>query len=334
MDSVPLGDGPAGQSAAPAVDALRLLIAVTDTGSISAAARTQRISQPSASARLRNLERRLGLELLDRRTRGAELTAEGAAVTEWARTVVAAMDSLLTGAAALRADRTARVACSQTIAEYLMPAWLARVREHTDDPIHLTVSNSAAVAAAVLGHDADLGFVEGPTVPAGLTTRDLRSDRLALVVAPGHPLTRRRRPLEPVELAELELIVREPGAGTRDTFEHALATVGLAPHAEVVSLGSNAAVKVMVAAGAHAAVLSELAVAAELREGRLVEVAVTGIDLHRRLRAVWRAAAVPRAALSTLLAVSSGRPAGPGRRVTTTLSACAAPSPTPPGSPR
>ncbi|WP_018599279.1 LysR family transcriptional regulator [Mycobacterium sp. 155] len=299
---------------APAVDALRLLIAVANTGSISAAARGQGISQPSASARLRNLEHRLGLELLDRRTRGAELTAAGAAVTEWARSVVTAMDSLLTGAAALHADRTAKVACSQTIAEFLMPTWLARAREYADEPIHLTVSNSAAVISAVLGHDAELGFVEGPTVPAGLAVRVLRSDRLALVVAPGHPLTRRRRPLQPAELADLELVIREPGAGTRDTVEHALAGIGLAPHTEAVSLGSNAAVKVMVAAGAHAAVLSELAVAAELRDGRLVEVEVSGIDLHRLLRAVWRPATKPRAALSTLLAVASGRSAGPRRR--------------------
>jgi molybdate transport repressor ModE-like protein len=131
------------QGPAPSIDALRLLITVADTGSISAAARAERISQPSASARLRNLERRLGLELLDRRTRGAELTPAGRAVTDWARGAVAAMEDLLTGAAAMRADRTARVACSQTIAEYLMPAWLARVRVHTGEPVHLTVANSA-----------------------------------------------------------------------------------------------------------------------------------------------------------------------------------------------
>ncbi|MEE6167719.1 MULTISPECIES: LysR family transcriptional regulator [unclassified Mycolicibacterium] len=302
------------QGPAPSIDALRLLITVADTGSISAAARAERISQPSASARLRNLERRLGLELLDRRTRGAELTPAGRAVTEWARGAVAAMEDLLTGAAAMRADQTARVACSQTIAEYLMPAWLARVREHTGEPVHLTVANSAGVITAVLGHDADLGFVEGPTVPAGLTSRVVRSDRLALVTAPGHPLTRRRKPVEASELAKLELVIREPGAGTRDTFEHALAKVGLAAHAAAVSLGSNAAIKVMVAAGAHAAVLSELAVAAELRDGRLVEIPVTGVDLHRRLRAVWRASATPRAVMSTLLAIASGRAAGPRNR--------------------
>ncbi len=299
------------------MESLRLLVAVADLGSISAAARACEISQPSASSRLRHLERQLRLELLDRRTRGAELTPEGAAVIEWARSVVAAMAALETGAEALRADHTVRIACSQTIAEYLMPAWLARLREHTDEPVHLTVGNTAAVIAEVRGHVADVGFVEGPRVPDDLASRTVRTDRMVLVVAPGHPLTRRRdgRPVTAAELTELELVTREPGAGTRDAFESALAAAGQRPAADCVALGTNAAVKVMVAAGAHAAVLSELAVAAELREGRLVEIATTGIDLHRRLRAVRRKDAAPREVVSTLLAVASGRAAG-GTRAT------------------
>lgn len=299
----------------PAVESLRLLVAVADLGSISAAARACEISQPSASSRLRHLERQLRLDLLDRRTRGAELTPEGAAVTEWARTVVAAMSALQTGAEALRSDHTVRIACSQTIAEYLMPAWLARLREHTDEPVHLTVGNTAAVFAEVRGHVADLGFVEGPTVPNDLAARTLRTDRLVLVVAPGHPLNRRRadRPVTARELTELSLVTREPGAGTREALEAALAREGLAPNPNAVALGTNAAVKIMVGVGDHAAVLSELAVAAELSDGRLVEIPTTGIDLHRELRAVRRKDAAPREVVSTLLAVSSGRAVGPPR---------------------
>ncbi|QRY83275.1 LysR family transcriptional regulator [Tsukamurella tyrosinosolvens] len=299
----------------PSVDSLRLLVAVADLGSISAAARACSISQPSASARLRHLERQLRLDLLDRRTRGAELTPEGAAVTEWARSVTAAMDALQTGAEALRFDHTVRIACSQTIAEYLMPAWLARLREHTDEPVHLTVGNSAAVLADVRGHVADLGFIEGPTVPDDLASRTVRTDRMVLVAAPGDRLARRRddRPLTAAELGELPLVTREPGAGTRDALEAALRRVGLEPNPRSIALGTNAAVKIMVAAGGRAAVLSELAVAAELRDGRLVEIPTEGVDLHRRLRAVRRKDAAPREVVDTLLAVASGRAAGTPR---------------------
>src|SRR5699024_12689347 len=75
-------------SADVTLEGLRLLVSVAEHGSISAAAREAQISQPSASARMKDLERRLGLELLDRRTRGAELSADGRAVIDLDRTVV------------------------------------------------------------------------------------------------------------------------------------------------------------------------------------------------------------------------------------------------------
>ncbi|GAA4393270.1 LysR family transcriptional regulator [Tsukamurella soli] len=291
-----------------AIESLRLLVAVADLGSISAAARAAQISQPSASARMRHLERSLRLDLLDRRTRGAELTDAGRAVTEWARAVVSAMDALRTGAEALHTEHPVRVSASQTIAEFLVPAWLAQLRTRTDEPVHLRVANSTGVIAAVRDHSADLGFVEGPTVPRDLVARTVRRDRLALVVAPSHRLARRRAPVGATELADMELVTREEGAGTRDVLDRALAHAGFpGAHPAALSLDSNAAVKVMVQAGGPPAVLSELAVAAELRDGRLVEVATVGLDLHRLLRAVRRRDAAPRDVISTLLAVASGR---------------------------
>src|SRR6266511_5108278 len=56
---------------------------------------------------------------------------------------------------------------------------------------------------------------------------------------------------------------------------------------DFLELDSNAAVKVVVAGGTGVAILSTLAVASELADGRLVEVPTTGLDLRRSLRAVW-----------------------------------------------
>jgi|SRR5664280_2445768 len=108
------------------LEALRVLTLVADLGSISAAARAEQISQPSASKRIQVLERQLGLELLDRRTRGARLTDHGRLVTGWCRVVVEASDALATGSQALSAQAAERlsIGASQTIAEYL-----ARVRD-------------------------------------------------------------------------------------------------------------------------------------------------------------------------------------------------------------
>lgn len=269
------------------LDELRLLVAVAERGSISAAARNLAISQPSASARMKELERRLALELLDRRTRGAELTGDGRAVTDWARGVVDATDVLLTGAQALATRREARltIAASQTVGEYLMPAWLAGYRrDWPDRPVRLQVMNSRDVIAALRAREIDLGFIEAPSLPSDLARRKVGQDRLTLVVAPGHALARRRRSVGRQELAGLSLASREDGSGTREALSRALGRA-VRPALE---LDSNAAVKVEVASGGYPAVLSELAVAGELRDHRLVEVALENVDLRRSLHAIWR----------------------------------------------
>jgi len=134
----------------------------------------------------------------------------------------------------------------------------------------------------------DVGFVESPDVPGGLNAAVVAHDRLLVVVAPGHPWARRRRPLPVAELAATPLIVRESGSGTRLTLDSVLRRLGLAPVAPALELSSNAAIRGSVVAGVAPAVLSNLAVADALRAGDLVTVAVDGVDLRRPLRAVWR----------------------------------------------
>ena len=102
------------------IDALRL-------GSISAAAREHHLSQPSATERLRRLERRLGVELLRRGPGGSAPTAEGEAVAVWAREVLAAVEHLDAGVTALRPPsgrHPLRIMASLTVAEYVLPSWL------------------------------------------------------------------------------------------------------------------------------------------------------------------------------------------------------------------
>lgn len=268
-----------------------LLLSVARLGSVGRAAAAHHISQPAASARLRELERRLGLTLLHRSPRGSTLTGTGGLVADWARAAVDAADALATGVAALRATHESRlaVAASQTVAEYLLPPWLVALRTgHPGLTVTLRAANSADVAAAVLAGEVDLGFVEGPDAPAGLHAETVATDRLAVVVAPGHPWSKRRRGVTPAELAATPLVSREAGSGTRRAFEEALAPLTAA--APLLELSSTTAIKHAVAAGSGAAVLSSLAVIAELAAGTLVAVP-TAMPLQRHLRVVWPGAA-------------------------------------------
>ncbi|MEU2715305.1 LysR family transcriptional regulator [Streptomyces sp. NPDC007205] len=289
----------------PDLAALELLLAVARLGSLGAAAREVGVTQPAASSRIRSMERQLGVALVDRSPRGSRLTDAGALVTDWARRVVEAAAAFDAGARALRDQRDSRlrVAASMTIAEYLLPGWLLALHaQRPDTAVSLLAGNSAKVAELLLSGEADLGFVEGLTVPTGLDSTVIAHDRLIVVTAPGHTWARRRRPLTAEELAATPLILRERGSGTRQVLDAALG--GLAR--PLIELSSTTAVKASAVSGAGPSVLSELAVGEELSMRRLVSIPVEGVSLRRELRAVWPTGHRPTGPARELLSLTRG----------------------------
>lgn len=274
----------------PQLDDLQLLVLVAHTGSIGSAATARGLSQPSVSRRLALLERALGVPLLSRTRRGTTLTPSGQVVLGWAETLLGAADAFTRSVETLREHRRSsiRVAVSMTIAEHRAPLWLASLHDqHPDLRVALRVHNSSDVTDMVEQGEADLGFIETPWVRPHLRRRRVGTDRLVVAVAPGHPWATKGRTVTATELAGSYLLVREPGSGTRETLDHALARERLQLSAGMV-MSSNSALRAAATSGIGPVVLSELALTAELAEGRLVEVAVEGLTLRRPFSAVWR----------------------------------------------
>jgi DNA-binding transcriptional LysR family regulator len=272
------------------------------------------------------MEAQVGAALLDRDPRGSRLTPAGALVVDWAAPLLAQAGELDSGIASLRRARDAqlRVAASLTIAEHLLPAWLVALRDEYEQAgrqpaeITLVAANSEAAAALVAEHGVDLGFVEGPSAPRGLRSRVVAADRLAVVVRPDHPWARRRSPVRAAELAGTPLVEREEGSGTREALRAALtACLGRGTQLAVpaLRLSTTTAVRQAVRAGAGPAVLSLLAVRENVAAGLLAVIPVPGLDLGRRLRAVWAGGAQPPAGPARDLmavAIRLGAPPEPG----------------------
>lgn len=284
----------------PELRALELLVAVARTSSLGGAARELGTSQQAVSSRVRTMEALVGEPLILRTRRGSVLTPTGELMVHWASRVLEAAEHLDAGITALRTDRRGHlsIAASLTIAEHLLPGWLVAVRSQqlnrgqTPTEFTMTATNSKRVAALVSAGDVNLGFVEGPDAPKGLRHRLVGTDTLVVVVGPAHPWAQRpSRRVSATTLASMPLVVREVGSGTRTVLERALQ--GLAAVPPALELSSAAAVRAAVAAGAGPAALSGHAVRDDLAIGRLVAISVTGVDLTRRLHAVWRGGPQP-----------------------------------------
>ncbi len=290
---------------------LDLFVSTVRLGSLNKAADLHGISQPSATARIRKLEHQLGMTLLDRSSTGSTPTVHGSLVAEWATGVRDALARLIEGSRALRTGGPdpLRLVASYTTAEYLVPGWLDRLRRlRADARVELEVANSSHVIEALVDGRAHLAFVETPMDLGGLTSAVVGHDELVLVTSPAGVLSDGASDgasaggsgggsgggsvcdgvtLGPDDIASLPLVLREPGSGTRETFDRAMAAAGAPPIEPVLQLGSTSAIKGALSAGVGVAALSELAVSEELRMGSLVSLQVRGLHLGRELRAAW-----------------------------------------------
>jgi DNA-binding transcriptional LysR family regulator len=292
------------RSRMPSLDSLEVLAAVARWGSLSGAARERCVTEQAISSRIRSLESQTGLPLVVRGRLGTTLTPDGTEVLAAARALLDAARDLDDRLAELRNDRRRRlrVSASFTIGEQLLPQWLAAMQQDARErgvaplDIHFESSNWTTVIDRVVSGQADLGFVGGPSLPEGVRSRVVAADELVLVVDTDHPWAHTGRRLDTTDLLRVPLVAREEGSGQLATLKEAFAAV-LGDDARLAEptmvLPSTAAVLAAVRSGAGPAVLSSLAVDADLRAGRLRRVPIGGIDLRRSLRAVWLGPKVP-----------------------------------------
>ena len=291
------------------VSSLALLVGIADHGSLSAGARAVGMAQPNASRALRTLERRLGYGLVARASTGSKLTSEGKLTVQWAREVLASLDTLWTGAQALAtsAGEEFGFAASMTIAEHLAPNWIRRLRQ-ADERIRtrMRVMNSDQVISAVQRREAALGFLETPEVPADLIALTVYTDELVLIVPESHPWAAAERPVDLGLLAATPLVEREAGSGTRAFLD----TYAGARRAEpIMELNSNSAICQSVAAGLGPAVISRLAIDGPGGPRGFTQVPLASAPLSRPLRAIWDASRPMSPAAARFLEICTTRDA-------------------------
>lgn len=259
------------------LDQLRIFVAVAAHQHVTRAARTLNLTQSAVSAAVAALESRYGTQLFHRIGRGIQLTAEGALFLTEAQAVLQraeAAERALTELSGLKRG-SLKIWASQTIIAAWLPPLLHRFhRAHPGIRLEVHQGNTAEVTAAVLACAADMGFVEGMVTDPRLVAEKVAEDEMVLVTGAGGGT-------ETDDITGWSWVLREPGSGTREIMETALARLGLPPQTLRIALElpSNEAVCAAVAAGAGATVLSRLAAAPRVALG---QVRVVGKPLIRR----------------------------------------------------
>ena len=177
---------------------LRLFVAVCETRNIARAGEQHHIVASAISKRLAQLEQVVGATLLERRRRGVTPTPAGEILLGHARAMLASADRVARDMADYGAGIKGQVrilATVSAVAEFLPDdiADFLQAPAHRDIRVDIEESVSRDLVRAVREGSAPLGVCWDAADLEGLQTRPYRSDHLALVTPPDHPLARRRR---------------------------------------------------------------------------------------------------------------------------------------------
>lgn len=252
---------------------------------ITQAAASLSMSQSAASGALRELESQFDVQLFDRVGKRLQLNELGRSVLPGAMAVLEQAREVESALAAHGEPGPIKVGATLTIGNYLAVGIMVRYKQaHPGARVALEVANTTTVASRVEHFDIDIGLIEGELQHPDLEVLPWREDELVVFAAADHPLARRRR-VGDEELAGCRWILREPGSGTRQTFDRALA--GLLPELQVVlELQHTEAIKRAVAAGLGVGCLSRLALEEPFRRGDLVPLRVPQRDFRRHFHFV------------------------------------------------
>lgn len=270
------------------ITALQAFVAVAEAGSFSQASERLYLTQPAISKRIAQLESELNTRLFDRIGRTISLTESGQALLPRARHILLELEDSRRAISNLSGKIAGRLAIgtSHHIGLHRLPPILRHyTASYPEVELDLHFMDSEEACRAVLHGDLELGVVTLPLeAPRDLQARLVWPDPLDFIVYPEHPLLNEPSPISPPRLCEHPAILPAPGTYTREIIERGFRPYGLSIP---IRMGTNylETIKMMVSVGLGWSVLPRSMLSDDLRV-----LSVSGIQLSRRLGAVWHGA--------------------------------------------
>lgn len=268
---------------------LESFVEVARRENVSRAAEALFLTQPAITARLKALERDLGVELFVRSSRGMKLSDAGRAFLPYAERTLTTVDEGRQLVASLRQGTFGAlvIAAAPAVSTYVLPDIL-RVFRTTHPHVRLGVrtGHTEEVLEMVLRAEAHVG-IGRPIRHPDIELIPVLDDEMLLVVSARHAFARRGK-VRMDELAAERLILFDRTSSYHDLTSSLFRQAGVVP-ASTLELDNVEAAKKMVQQGLGVALLPRMALATELKSGSLRPVKLVGTQpVHRPIVALRR----------------------------------------------
>lgn len=259
---------------------LEVFLAIAKAGNMTRAAEQLAMSQSAASSALKDLEGEFGILLFDRIGKRLRLNEQGSDLLVRADSLMDQARELEQSLANVNQPSPLHVGATLTIANALaIPIVAAYLETYPEAPLSLNIDNTEHIVEQVLNHELDMGMIEGEANHPQLSVTPWRDDHLNLFCSPKHPLAAQAT-VSDHDLLEAKWILREPGSGTRQTFDRAMH--GLMPELRIIlELGETEAIKRAVRHNIGIGCLSAFSLEEEFARGELVKLNMPTRDFSR-----------------------------------------------------
>lgn len=250
---------------------LTCFLEVARLGSVVNAAEALHVSQPAVSRTIQELEQLLGANLFDRSRRNLFLTPFGEAFQHYASTGLSALRQGLDMARGAHEAAIVRVGALPTVSARILPGAVAAFTAGIPG-VHTRIVTGPNDYLLALLRTGDVDFVIGrmaePDAMAGLSFEHLYSERVTMVVRPGHPLLDEPR-FDLTMLERYQTLMPTPSSLIRRLVDRMLLTHGITELRDEVETVSDAFGRAYIRQTDAVWIISEGVVANDLAEGRL-----------------------------------------------------------------
>jgi DNA-binding transcriptional LysR family regulator len=279
------------------INKIGTFLRAAETLSFSETAKQLHMSQPTISHHIKTLEQEMGVVLFTRINTGLQLTEAGRLLLPWAHRLLHDTNNMQAMMSSIQDDVVGelRITCSTTAGKYVLPQMAARFcQRYPGVKVSILACMPEDVTPKLLEGEAHIGVLSREIIDESLESQEFFRDIITLIVPANHRWSFRKI-IQPDEILEEPLIIREETSGTRRVVLSELAKydIGSNDLNIFMELGNAEAIVRTVAAGYGIAFVSKLATACPLERGNVVDLKVEGLSLTRTIYMVRKADSSP-----------------------------------------
>ena len=269
------------------VHELQIFAVAAEEENFSAAARKLHLSQPAISFQIQALEQRLKVQLFQRIGRRIVLTEAGRDLLPMAREMVQLSSRIEESMCASQGlvKGYVVIGCSTSPGKYILPHLIGAFRkQYPEVQFSVEVMDRQSVETRLIEKKIHIGVLSLCSKAKELECWSLLTDELVLIVGARHPWAMRDH-VTPAELRNVEWILREGGAATRQLVAATLAEQSMSADdlRVAMELGSVEAVESAVEAGLGVSIVSRVAVRRGLELGKVKAIPIGGMPIQREI---------------------------------------------------